>query len=102
MTRRRVHRLSLSRATVGTAGTELSPPAIDWRADLLHAIVAGSHPLEAWRERKRGSRRTIRPSRAGISKAYLCQIETAKRAGAMKTMKTLAVALGVPLDELQT
>lgn len=98
MTRRRVHRLSLSRATVDTAGTELSPPAIDWRAHLLHAIVAGSHPLEAWREHK-GLTQDDPASRAGISKAYLCQIETAKRAGAMKT---LAVALGVPLDELQT
>ena len=40
-------------------------------------------------------------AKAGISKAYLCQIETGKRQGAIKTLKALAQALGVTLDDLQ-
>ena len=38
--------------------------------------------------------------KAGISKAYLCQIETRKRVGALKTLKALANALAVSVNEL--
>ncbi|MGC8733198.1 MAG: helix-turn-helix domain-containing protein [Halothiobacillaceae bacterium] len=39
--------------------------------------------------------------KAGISKAYLSQIETGKRTGVAKTLKALASALGVTINELQ-
>lgn len=67
---------------------------------VLNAIVDGAHPVKAWREH-RGKTQAALARKAGISKAYLCQIETGKRVGAIKTLKALAKALGVSLDELQ-
>ena len=63
-------------------------------------ILAGAHPVKAWRECA-GFTQDVLAAKAGISKAYLCQIETGKRQGAIKTLKALAQALGVSLDDLQ-
>lgn len=63
-------------------------------------LLAGTHPVKAWREHG-GLTQDMLATKAGISKAYLCQIETGKRQGAIKTLKALAQALGVTLDDLQ-
>lgn len=67
---------------------------------VAHAILDGTHPVKAWRE-YRGFTQDALAEKAGISKAYLSQIETGKRTGVAKTLKTLASALGVTLNELQ-
>lgn len=68
-------------------------------ATVAHAILDGEHPVKAWRE-QRGLTQEVLAEQAGISKAYLCQIETRKRVGAMKTLKAVAKALAVSVDEL--
>jgi DNA-binding XRE family transcriptional regulator len=60
----------------------------------------GAHPVKAWRDH-RGLTQDSLAAAAGISKAYLCQIETGKRTGAVKTLRALARALEVPLDMLE-
>ena len=67
---------------------------------VAHAILDGIHPVKAWRE-YRGFTQDALAEKAGISKAYLSQIETGKRIGVAKTLKALASALGVTLNELQ-
>ena len=67
---------------------------------VVNAIMDGAHPVKAWRE-YRGQTQEALAVLAGISKAYLCQIETGKRIGAVKTIKAVAKALGVRLDDLQ-
>ena len=67
---------------------------------VAHAILDGTHPVKAWRE-YRGFTQDALAEKAGISKAYLSQIETGKRTGVAKTLKALASALGVTLNELQ-
>ena len=67
---------------------------------VAHAILDGTHPVKAWRE-YRGLTQDALAEKAGISKAYLSQIETGKRIGVAKTLKALAAALGVTLNELQ-
>ena len=67
---------------------------------VVNAIIDGSHPVKAWRE-YRGLTQEVLAFQAGISKAYLCQIETGKRVGAVKTLKAVAKALGVNLDDVQ-
>ena len=67
---------------------------------VAHAILDGTHPVKAWRE-YRGFTQDTLAEKAGISKAYLSQIETGKRTGVAKTLKALASALGVTLNELQ-
>ena len=67
---------------------------------VVSTILAGTHPVKAWREHA-GFTQDVLAAKAGISKAYLCQIETGKRQGAIKTLKALAQALSVTLDDLQ-
>lgn len=68
-------------------------------AAVAHAILDGEHPVKAWRD-QRGLTQEVLAEQAGISKAYLCQIETRKRVGALKTLKALAKALAVGVEEL--
>lgn len=67
---------------------------------VVSSVLAGTHPVKAWREHA-GFTQDVLAVKAGISKAYLCQIETGKRQGAIKTLKALAQALSVTLDDLQ-
>jgi transcriptional regulator with XRE-family HTH domain len=59
----------------------------------------GEQPIKVWREH-RGLTQDALAEKAGISKAYLCQIENRKRVGALKTLKALAAALAVSMNEL--
>ena len=69
-------------------------------ATVVDALLAGTHPIRVWREH-RGLTQDSLAKLAGISKAYLCQIETGKRNGALSTMRAIASALGVTVDDLQ-
>lgn len=69
-------------------------------AAVLDALLAGVNPVKVWRE-YRGLAQDALAAQAGISKAYLCQIETGKRGGAIKTVRALAAALGVTVDDLE-
>jgi DNA-binding XRE family transcriptional regulator len=68
-------------------------------AGVAHAILDGAHPVKAWREQRRLTQDAL-SAQAGISKAYLCQIETGKRQGSVKTLRAIAVALDVSVDDL--
>lgn len=68
-------------------------------AAVAHALLDGDNPVKVWREH-RGLTQEVLAERAAISKAYLCQIETGKRVGALKTLKAIAGALAVTVDEL--
>lgn len=69
-------------------------------ATIVDMLLAGANPIKVWRE-YRGLTQDALANQAGISKAYLCQIETGKREGAIKTLRAIATALGVTVDELQ-
>lgn len=68
-------------------------------ATVADALLAGTHPVKVWRE-YRGLTQDALAALSGISKAYLCQIETGKRKGAVKTLRALAASLGVSIDDL--
>jgi len=68
-------------------------------ASVADALLDGANPVKVWREH-RGLTQESLAELAGISKAYLCQIETGKRAGAVKTLRAIAAALGVTVDDL--
>jgi DNA-binding XRE family transcriptional regulator len=69
-------------------------------AAVAHALLDGEQPVKVWRE-QRGLTQEALAGKAGISKAYLCQIETRKRVGALKTLKALADALALRVDDLR-
>jgi DNA-binding XRE family transcriptional regulator len=72
---------------------ELVPAAV------VDRLFGGENPLRVWREH-RGLSGEVLAARAGITQAYLSQIETGKREGSISTMKNIADALGLTVDEL--
>ena len=68
-------------------------------AAVANAMLDGEQPVKAWREH-RGLTQEALAEKAQISKAYLCQIETRKRVGALKTLRAVADALSISLNEL--
>ena len=66
---------------------------------ILRRELSGESPIRIWREH-RGMTQQELASRAGISKAFLSQIESGKRKGTVDTLSALARSLGVPLDVL--
>lgn len=68
-------------------------------AAVVDALLAGDHPVKAWREYRRMTQDTLAAA-ANLSKPYVSQIENRKRDGTMEVFKALAMALGVPIDML--
>lgn len=67
--------------------------------DMVKRMIDGESPLKLWREHRGLSARDL-ADRAGLSQAYVSQIETGKREGSISAMKALAGALNVGLDDL--
>jgi DNA-binding XRE family transcriptional regulator len=68
-------------------------------AVVANALLDGEQPIKVWREHRALTQEAL-SNKAGISKAYLCQIETRKRVGALKTLKAIAQALEISINEL--
>jgi DNA-binding XRE family transcriptional regulator len=68
-------------------------------SEMVMRMVAGESPVRVWREH-RGLTMAALAERAGIAQPYLSQIETGKRDGTAQTMKKLALALDVTVDDL--
>ena len=66
--------------------------------ELVDRLLAGENPVKVWREHRGLSQRDL-AARAGLNFAYLSQVETGARNGSIQTMKKLAEALGVDLDD---
>jgi ribosome-binding protein aMBF1 (putative translation factor) len=81
-------------ARVATGEDEYVP------VELTKRLMAGEVPVRAWREHRGLSVRAL-AARAGISAAYLSQIETGKKPGSFDAMARLARALGVEMEDLE-
>jgi len=68
--------------------------------ELTGRLVAGEVPVRVWREHRGMSRRAL-AGRAGISAAWLSQIETGRKPGSFDAMAKLARALGVDMEDLE-
>ena len=68
-------------------------------SEVTFSIVDGTHPIKAWREYKHLTLTKL-ANLAGISKAYLSQIESGKREGRLEVLSAICKALDVPLDVL--
>lgn len=62
-------------------------------------LIAGESPVRVWREYRGMSGKAL-ASLAGVSSAYLSQIETGAREGKANPMRRIAKALGVALSDL--
>jgi DNA-binding XRE family transcriptional regulator len=62
-------------------------------------LIEGENPITVWREHRGMTLRALAEA-AGLDPGYLSQLENRKRAGPVMTMKKLAAALRVDLDDL--
>ena len=70
-------------------------------APFVKRLIDGENPVRVWRE-FRGLSAKVLAGKAGIAQAYLSQIETGKREGPVSTLRRIAKALGVTIDDLVT
>jgi DNA-binding XRE family transcriptional regulator len=68
-------------------------------ADIANRLLDGENPVRVWRNH-RGMTLAELSKAAGISQPYLSQIENGSRDGTVSTMRALADALHVDLDDL--
>ena len=68
-------------------------------SEITFAIIDGIHPVRAWREYKKIKMNHL-AKQAGISPAYLSQIETEKRNPSVNILKDIAKALKVEIEML--
>lgn len=68
-------------------------------AEIVNRIVNGESPVRVWREYRGMTARDL-AGKAEISPAYLSQIESGSRDGSFDTIKKIAAALDVTVDEL--
>ncbi len=66
---------------------------------VVDRLLAGDNPIRVWREH-RGLSLSALAAAAGIGKGYLSQIESGQRQGPAPTLKRIAAALGIDLDDL--
>lgn len=82
-----------TRKKLATGEEEFVPAAV------ANRLLDGESPVRVWREHRGLSGEAV-AGRAGITQAYLSQIETGKREGSISTMKNIAGVLGVTVDDL--
>jgi DNA-binding XRE family transcriptional regulator len=76
-----------------TRGQETVPDAVVGR------LIDGENPITVWREHHGMTLRALAEA-AGLDPGYLSQLENGKRAGPVATIKRLAAALKLDLDDL--
>ena len=65
--------------------------------EIVTRELEGENTIRLWREHRRLTQDAL-SAKAGISKAYLSQLENGKRHGTMSVLRALSAALGVPFD----
>lgn len=68
-------------------------------SEVVDRILSGENLVRVWREH-RGMTVAALAEKAGITQPYLSQIENGKREGTLQTMKKIAEALKLRLDDL--
>jgi transcriptional regulator with XRE-family HTH domain len=62
-------------------------------------LLDGENPVKVWREKRGLSQRAL-AAEAKIASSYLAEIETGRKPGSSGAVRKLAVALQVPLEEI--
>ena len=82
-----------AKAELASGNDELVP------AEIAESLLDGENPIKVWRKYRKLSQNQLADA-AGISQAYLAQIETGKREGGISVYQTIAEILSVDLDDL--
>jgi predicted transcriptional regulator len=81
------------RADIDAGRDELVP------AKIANRLFDGESPVRVWRE-YRGMAANVLAERAGISAGYLSEMESGKKAGGVETLRRIADALNLTVDDL--
>lgn len=68
-------------------------------SEFANRILDGESPIRVWREYREMTVAAL-ARRAGLARPYLTQLETGKRAGTIETMRRVAKALDVSINDL--
>jgi len=68
-------------------------------AKVARRMVEGESPLKAFRT-YRGLTQQALADATGVSKTTICELETGRKQGSVKTLARIAKALGVDIDDL--
>lgn len=80
-------------ATLAAGEDELVP------SNIVDSLLANVNAVKVWRE-YRGMSQAILADAAGLSQAYIAQIETGKREGRVDAYRAIANVLDVNIDDL--
>ncbi|MGF1614295.1 MAG: helix-turn-helix transcriptional regulator [Gammaproteobacteria bacterium] len=82
-----------AKAAVAAGEDELIP------ADYVSRLLNGESPLRVYRD-LRGLTQAGLAEKAGVNRVTVAEIETGRKQGSVATLRALASALGVTLDDL--
>lgn len=68
-------------------------------AEFVNRIIDGENKIRVWREYRSIPAREL-AERTGLSAAYISEIETGRKEGSVSSLKKIAAALSVDLDDL--
>lgn len=68
-------------------------------AEFVKRMLSGESPLRVWRE-FRGLTQTALAEASSVNRVQIADIEAGRKNGSIETVKKLAEALGITLDEL--
>ena len=101
---RRLLELAEDAEDIRAANTAMSELAADKdelvSADVAHKLLRGEEPrLRVWRE-YRGMTQKELEAKSGVQQGYIAQIESGRKTGSIDTLKKLAAALRINIDDL--
>jgi mRNA interferase RelE/StbE len=82
-----------AKAALASGEDELVP------ADFAKRLIAGESPLRVWRE-VRGLSQVKLGAASGVNRVQIADIEAGRSRGSVETVRKLADALGVMMDDL--
>lgn len=82
-----------AKAALAAGEDELVP------ADYVNRLLNGENPLRVYRD-LRGMTQAALGEKAGVGRVTVAEIETGRKQGSISTLRALANALGVSLDDL--
>jgi DNA-binding XRE family transcriptional regulator len=82
-----------AKASVALGEDELLP------SDVVDRLLAGESPVRVYR-RLRGLTQAALAARAGVGRVTVAEIETGRKTGSVATLRRLAAALEVTVDDL--
>ena len=82
-----------AKAALAAGEDELIP------VDYVNRLLNGENPLRVYRD-LRGMTQAVLGEKAGVGRVTVAEIETGRKQGSITTLRALANALGVTLDDL--